>query len=100
MNLLQMDIESQDIQDSTRIFLEDVAPSVALCDMLSHEESGPQKKFAIIYFLGSKKIFLGTKKKLGKKKKWEQKKIIWGAVFFLGALKKLWGRNKYKSKDD
>jgi hypothetical protein len=76
--------------------------------MLSHEESGPQKNSPKIFFFGSKKIFLGTKKKFGtkknflgdKKKFWEQKKILWGAFFFLGALKKLWGRNKYKSKDD
>jgi hypothetical protein len=58
------------------------------------------KKIRHNFFFGEQKNIFGDKKKIGKKKKWEQKKIIWGAVFFLGALKKLWGRNKYKSKDD
>jgi hypothetical protein len=58
-------------------------------------------------FLGTKKNILGPKKKIGdQKKNWDPKKSLrsknffWGAIFFFLALKKLWGRNKYKSKDD
>jgi hypothetical protein len=65
------------------------------------------KKIRHNFFFGEQKKFFGDKKKiwnkkkfLGTKKFWEQKKFLWGAIFFLGALKKLWGRNKYKSKDD
>jgi hypothetical protein len=40
--------------------LEDVAPSAALCDTMSHEELGTQQKIGSKK-LGAKNTFLGTK---------------------------------------
>jgi hypothetical protein len=62
--------------------------------VVSHEESGPQKKFANKFFWGEQKNIIGDKKKILEPKKTflGAKKKILGSKIFFGSIKETVGQ--------